>query len=67
MGIIDFLQKYNKRKQLETKWLTMRNRNVAPDTFSCVEPKIYGDRFHKFMVENVFICQLNYRETENHS
>ena len=39
---------------LETKWLTLRNRNVDPTTFSCVQPKIYGDRFYTFMKENLF-------------
>jgi hypothetical protein len=63
VGIIDFLQKYNKRKQLETKWLTMRNRHVDPTTFSCVDPKLYGDRFHRFMVDNLFISQISYRES----
>ncbi|CDW91170.1 saicar synthase-like protein [Stylonychia lemnae] len=54
IGIIDYLQKYNRRKQLETKWLELRNRHVAPDTFSCVHPKLYGDRFYKFMQTNLF-------------
>lgn len=49
MSIIDFLQSYTKRKQLETKYLTVRHKKVDPTTFSCVEPKIYGDRFHNFM------------------
>ena len=49
IGVIDFLQKYNNRKQWETKLVRMRNRTVDPTTFSCVDPKLYGDRFHKFM------------------
>ncbi|CDW90060.1 UNKNOWN [Stylonychia lemnae] len=54
IGIIDFLQKYNRAKKMENKWLRFRNRNVAPDTFSCVDPKLYGDRFLNFMKTNLF-------------
>lgn len=64
MGVIDFLQKYNNRKRLETKYLTMKNRNVPADTFSCVDPKLYGDRFHRFMIANLFNSQISYRESE---
>jgi hypothetical protein len=61
MGIIDFLQKYNKRKRLETKWLTMKHGKVDHTTFSCVHPNLYADRFHKFMVENLFEKHIQYR------
>ena len=54
IGVIDFLQKYNKRKQWETKFLKYKNRHVDPTTFSCVDPKLYGDRFHRFMSQNLF-------------
>jgi hypothetical protein len=58
MGIIDFLQKYNARKRMETKWLKLRNRNVDPTTFSCVDPELYGDRFLEFMKHNLFANKL---------
>ena len=59
IGIIDFLQKYNKRKQLETRWLIIKNRNVPAETFSCVNPKLYADRFFNFMKDNLFDKPLN--------
>lgn len=58
IGIIDFLQKYNRRKKLETKWLELKNRHVHPDTFSCVNPRLYADRFHMFMKNNLFAMDL---------
>lgn len=54
LGIIDFLQKYNRKKKLETKWLEYRNRHLPPDVFSCVHPKLYADRFYNFMKNNLF-------------
>jgi hypothetical protein len=54
MGIIDFLQKYGKRKRLETKWLKLKNPHTKMEHFSCVEPKLYGDRFHSFLKANMF-------------
>ncbi len=54
IGVIDFLQKYNRRKQLETKWLELKNRNVPVETFSCVNPRLYGDRFYNFLRANLF-------------
>jgi hypothetical protein len=46
MGIIDFLQKYDRAKKIETKYLKMRNRSIKSDTFSCVDPSTYSERFH---------------------
>lgn len=54
MGIIDFLQKYGKRKRLETWWLKKSNPNVKVESFSCVDPKMYADRFHTFLRDNMF-------------
>ena len=54
MGIIDFLQKYGKRKRLETKWLKLKNPSTKMEQFSCVEPKLYADRFHNFIKDNMF-------------
>lgn len=45
MGIIDFLQKYDGAKRIETRYLKMRNRNTKSDTFSCVDPSTYSERF----------------------
>jgi hypothetical protein len=67
MAIIDFLQSYSKRKQLETKYLTVRHKKVDPTTFSCVDPKLYGDRFHHFMVDNLFSTSIAYRESVAHN
>lgn len=63
MAIIDYLQSYTKRKQLETKYLTVRHKKVDPTTFSCVDPKLYGDRFHNFMSQNLFTNSVAYRES----
>jgi hypothetical protein len=54
MGIIDFLQKYGKRKKLETWYLKKRNPKEKVEVFSCVPPVLYADRFHDFLKENMF-------------
>ncbi len=41
----------------------MRNKKVDPETFSCVDPKLYANRFHKFMADNLFTNQIHYRDT----
>jgi hypothetical protein len=48
---------------LETKWLTIRNNKVPADTFSCVDPKLYADRFHIFMQDNLFDKKVEFRES----
>ena len=45
----------------------MRNRTVDPETFSCVDPKLYGDRFLKFMSANVFTGDVIYQESDVHN
>lgn len=54
LGIIDFLQAYTYKKKLETKLLRNRFSKKPKNCFSCVEPPIYADRFHDFLVENLF-------------
>lgn len=54
LGIIDFLQKYGKRKRLETKYLKVSHRNVPVEEFSCVPPQMYATRFTDFMRKNLF-------------
>ena len=45
----------------------MRHKKVDPTTFSCVDPKIYGDRFHIFMTENLFSNSIAYRDSVAHN
>ena len=52
LGIIDFLTDYNASKKLETTWNNMRHWNKKEE-ISCQEPPIYGDRFIKFLKENL--------------
>ena len=54
LGIIDFLQKYGKRKKIETEWVKRTNKLETVDTISCVSPDLYADRFYKFMKEHLF-------------
>jgi Phosphatidylinositol-4-phosphate 5-Kinase len=54
MGIIDFLQKYGKRKRIEYRTLKMLHPNVPANEFSCQPTKEYGDRFYNFMKDNLF-------------
>ncbi|CAM9318009.1 unnamed protein product [Pylaiella littoralis] len=46
MGIIDILQQYNTRKHAETFW-----KGLTHDRYevSCVDPKLYCDRFVEFL------------------
>jgi hypothetical protein len=48
------LQGYTYKKKLETKLLRNRFGNKPKNCFSCVEPPIYADRFHDFLIENLF-------------
>ena len=61
IGIIDYLQKYNLRKRLETfvKGITVgKEKNMI----SAVEPDYYGNRFKDFMIKNVFVFEPNYEK-----
>jgi hypothetical protein len=64
MGIIDFLQPYNNRKKVETKYLRYRFKNKPPDCFSCVPPKIYADRFYEFLRDNLFTNERTFPDFE---
>ena len=58
IGIIDYLQKYNFKKKIENCFKSLlygKEKNMI----SSVEPEYYGDRFHDFMVEKVFIVGEN--------
>lgn len=59
-GIIDFLQSYTYKKRLENKLLRNRFSNKPKNCFSCVEPPIYADRFHDFLVENLFTAERKF-------
>ncbi len=54
MGIIDFLQKYDGAKKIETRYLKIRHKQVDKNTFSCVDPHTYSERFYKFLKDNLF-------------
>jgi len=51
MGIIDILQSYNLRKKIEHSYKSLQ---FDPMTVSVVEPKMYDERFLKFLEEKVF-------------
>ncbi|WCJ18292.1 Phosphatidylinositol-4-phosphate 5-kinase family protein [Euphorbia peplus] len=55
MGIIDILQEYNMRKKVEH---ACKSFKFDPCTISAVEPKLYADRFLKFLQQKVFPEQL---------
>ena len=48
-GLIDFLQPFNWKKELEWKWKTMR----YGEGFSCVPPQMYSKRFLDFIDNHV--------------
>ena len=52
MGIIDTLTEFGGKKKGE---YTLRAIFQNSKTVSCVPPTYYGDRFYKFMNENVFV------------
>ena len=59
IGIIDYLQIYNFRKNMETfaKGIYFgKEKNMI----SCVEPNYYGERFQDFMMKNVFVMETKY-------
>ena len=59
VGIIDYLQKYNNKKRIETFFKGIyfgKEKNMI----SCVEPGFYGERFQDFMLKNVFVFELDY-------
>ena len=49
-GVIDFLQPYNTKKSLEYR---LKNLVYPKDSFSCVPPRLYADRFLDFINEHV--------------
>ncbi|XP_015580936.1 phosphatidylinositol 4-phosphate 5-kinase 8 isoform X2 [Ricinus communis] len=51
MGIIDILQEYNVKKKVENKCKSMK---FDPVSISVVEPKLYAERFLKFLQQKVF-------------
>ncbi|XP_050210026.1 phosphatidylinositol 4-phosphate 5-kinase 7 [Mercurialis annua] len=51
MGIIDILQEYNVTKKVENKYKSLK---FDPLSISAVEPKLYADRFLKFLQQKVF-------------
>ena len=54
LAIIDYLQTFNLSKIMESKLKTnMLNR--PKELISAVEPKLYGDRFIKFMKNEVIL------------
>ena len=59
IGIIDYLQKYNFRKRIET-FLKVIYFGKEKNMISCVEPNYYGERFRNFMTKNVFVLEPNY-------
>ena len=59
IGIIDYLQKYNCRKRIET-FIKGIYFGKEKDMISAVEPGFYGERFKNFMVKNVFVCEPDY-------
>ena len=50
-GVIDVLQKYNKRKQMENWVLSMRVPDVS--TVSCVPPDQYSQRMVEFLKDKI--------------
>eukprot|EP00028_Trichosphaerium_sp_Am-I-7-wt_P014588 CAMPEP_0168508396 /NCGR_PEP_ID=MMETSP0405-20121227/96_1 /TAXON_ID=498012 /ORGANISM="Trichosphaerium sp, Strain Am-I-7 wt" /LENGTH=254 /DNA_ID=CAMNT_0008525537 /DNA_START=204 /DNA_END=968 /DNA_ORIENTATION=- len=50
LGIIDILQKYNKRKKLEH---FMRSISSNEEQISVVEPSFYASRFQTFLIDKV--------------
>ena len=55
LGIIDFLQKYNKKKRLETQYLKCLHKEQRVEAFSSVDPATYAQRFYQFMNDNLFV------------
>jgi len=51
MGVIDILQSYNLKKKIEHSYKSLK---FDPMTVSVVEPKMYDQRFLKFLEEKVF-------------
>lgn len=49
LSIIDFLQNYNFRKQMEYQGRKLAHPRVSPDTLSVQNPHAYGDRFVRFL------------------
>ena len=54
MSIIDYLQEYNDKKKFENFWKVKICRN-GKDKISCVPAIPYGDRFYKFMEQEVIV------------
>ncbi|GKY93309.1 hypothetical protein MPSEU_000298500 [Mayamaea pseudoterrestris] len=49
-GLIDFLQPYNQKKALEYR---IKGLFYPRDSFSCVPPQVYADRFLEFLNEHI--------------
>lgn len=55
VGIIDYLQDYNFEKKAENFWkYTVQGKG---DQISAVPPDFYGQRFLRFMKDNVIVDQ----------
>lgn len=50
-GIIDFLQPFNRKKQLE--YCAKAIRYAGKATYSCVPPRLYGQRFIQFIDQHM--------------
>ena len=59
IGIIDYLQIYNFRKNMET-FVKGIYFGKEKNMISCVEPNYYGERFQDFMMKNVFVMETKY-------
>ena len=59
IGIIDYLQIYNFRKNMET-FVKGIYFGKEKNMISCVEPNYYGERFQDFMKKNVFVMETKY-------
>ena len=62
-GLIDVMQKYSWRKQLETWWKQFVLRKDV-EGISCVEPALYRRRFMKYMRSIVISDSHYYRELD---
>jgi hypothetical protein len=56
IAIIDYLQEYNLEKKGEN-WIKVWLYNREEYRISAVNPKMYMERFYKFMKDNVIINQ----------
>lgn len=53
VGIIDYLTKFTRYKQIENKFKTIMNYSKR-ETISAVNPVLYADRYSKFIIQEIF-------------